>query len=162
MNTNTDNTSTRGRLEFVSANAKGTGSAIRMNVFPASGDAPGFVLASLARQDSVTGRSFNWTDTVDLRLDRSDLSQILQVLRGMQESVNDGRGLYHQGDRGCSLVFFNHQIEPHPGYRFSVDKVCQTGEQRKASYFFGQDEAFTLMLALERAMFYVCFGVPQV
>ena len=155
---------------YYRANAKGTGSAIKFELHPAHGDTAGSIFAVLAAQKSVASErggekvfaTFGWKESILLTLDRSDLSQILQVLRGMQESINGDKGLFHQGVRGKAVIRFTHQIEPRPGYMLSVWKTYQTGEVRKGYYFFDMSEAFTLMLAFERALLYVCFGIPEV
>lgn len=155
---------------YYRANAKGTGSAIRFELHPAHDDVQGSVFVTLAMQKTVgtvqgntrVFPTFDWKGAIVLKLDRSDLSQILQVLRGMQETINGDKGLFHQGVKGRAVIRFSHQIEPRPGYMLSVKKTFSTGEQRKGYYFFDTSEAFTLMLALERAMLYVCFGIPEV
>lgn len=155
---------------YYRANAKGTGSAIKFELHPAHEDTQGSIFVTLARQKTVgsgqgDGRvfpTFDWKEAILLKLDRSDLSQILQVLRGMQESINGDKGLFHQGVRGSASIRFTHQIEPRPGYMLSVRKTYTSGEQRTGYYFFDTSEAFTLMLALERALLYVCLGIPEV
>ena len=155
---------------YYKANAKGTGSAVKFELHPAHGDVQGSIFVTLAAQ-KTTGAvqggtrifpTFDWKEAILLKLDRSDLSQILQVLRGMQESVNGDKGIFHQGMRGKAVIRFAHQIEPRAGYMLSVWKSYLTGEQRKGYYFFDMSEAFTLMLAFERALLYVCFGIPEV
>lgn len=147
-------------------NAKGTGSAVKLELHPAHDDIQGSIFVTLAAQKSVGGGdafpTFEWKNSITLKLDRSDLSQILQVLRGMQESAMDGKGLFHRGPRGTASIKFQHQIEPRPGYMLSVWKNYASGQQQHGYYFFSVDEALPLMLSLERAMMYVCFGIPEV
>lgn len=155
---------------YYHANAKGTGSAIKFELHPAHDDTPGSIFVSLAMQKTVGTLqggtqifpTFDWKNRISLKLDRTDLSQILQVLRGMQESILDGKGLYHTSPTGNSIIKFAHQIDPRPGYMLSVWKKLPSGEQMNAYFIFDVNEAFTLMLALERAMMYVCFGIPEV
>lgn len=155
---------------YYRANAKGNGSAVKFELHPAHGDVQGSIFVTLAPQKTVGQLqggtrifpTFDWKEAIFLKLDRSDLSQILQVLRGMQETVNGEKGLFHQGMNGHAIIRFSHQIDPRPGYMLSVKKAYAGGQQRKGYYFFDMSEAFTLMLALERAMLYVCFGIPEV
>lgn len=155
---------------YYRANAKGTGSAVKFELHPAHDDTAGSIFVTLAAQKTIGSRqgeaqifpTFDWKRAITLKLDRSDLSHILQVLRGMKESINGEKGLFHVGARGRAVIRFTHQIEPRPGYMLSVWKTYGTGEQQKGYYFFDIDEAFTLMLALERALFFVCFGIPEV
>lgn len=155
---------------YYHANSKGTGSALKLELHPAHDDTPGSVFVRMAMQRTVASQqggvqmfpTFDWKNSVVLKLDRSDLSQILQVLRGMQESVMDGKGLFHRSSAGNTVIKFTHQIEPRPGYQLSVWRKPPTGEAVNVYYVFNMDEAFALMMALERAMLYVCFGIPEV
>jgi hypothetical protein len=155
---------------YYHANAKGTGSALKLELHPAHDDTPGSVFVRIAMQRTVASQqggvqmfpTFDWKNSIVMKLDRSDLSQILQVLRGMQESVMDGKGLFHRSSAGNTVIKFSHQIEPRPGYQLSVWRKPATGEAVNMFYVFNMDEAFALMMALERAMLYVCFGIPEV
>ena len=172
--TNTQTTARPGQfrpsLALFHASPKGTGGAIKMTLHPAHDDTPGSVFVRMAMQRTVASQqggvqmfpTFDWKNSVVLKLDRSDLSQILQVLRGMQESVMDGKGLFHRSSAGNTVIKFTHQIEPRPGYQLSVWRKPPTGEAVNVYYVFNMDEAFALMMALERAMLYVCFGIPEV
>lgn len=155
---------------YYRANLKGTGSALKLELHPAHDDVQGSVFVQLAAQRSIPSRqngvvvhaTFDWQNGICLKLDRTDLGLMLQVLRGMQESILDDKGLYHQSASGCTNIKFTHQIDPHPGYMLSVWKNKSDGTQQKGYYFFSPDEALSLMLALEQAMLYVCFGIPEV
>lgn len=155
---------------YYRANAKGTGSALKLELHPAHDDTQGSIFAILAAQRTVPSRqngttvnaTFDWQNGIYLKLDRTDLAQILQVLRGMHESVMEDKGLFHQSASGCTNIKFFHQIDPRPGYMLSVWKNKADGTQQKGYYFFSPDEALSLMLALEQAMLYVCFGIPEV
>lgn len=156
--------------------AKGNGSALRLELHPAHRDpsSPGTVAGSifltLANQMTVGGMqngassfaSFDWKGAIRVKLDRTDLSHILQVLRGMKENVLDGKGLFHRSATANTVIRFGHQIEPTPGYVLSVSRKTQTGEMTRGYYFFSIDEAFTLMLTIESSMMYICFGIPEV
>lgn len=173
--TNSPGTPFRRHIEdaYYHANLKGTGSAVRFSLHPAHDFTAGSVFVTLARQLTVAGRqpdgsmafaTFDWKNSISLKLDRSDLSQILQVLRGMQESIADGKGLFHVSPSGQASIRFEHRIEPKPSYVLSVlKKGTAPGSEPKNGYFiFDVDEAFVLMLSLEQAMLYVCFGIPEV
>ncbi len=155
---------------YYHANAKGTGSALKLELHPAHGDTAGSVFVKIANQmtvGSMQGGSpvfatFDWGKSITVKLDRTDLSQILQVLRGMQESIADGKGLFHRSASGNTIIRFSHQIDPRPGYMLSIWRKAATGEEASSFYVFDMNEAFTLMLALEQAILYVCFGIPEV
>ena len=97
-----------------------------------------------------------------LKLDASDLSQILQVMRGIQESIADGKGLFHRSVNATTVIKFEHRIEPRPGYAFDVWKKPHDGEQQHYYFTFDPSEAFFLMLALEQSAGVIAFGIPQV
>lgn len=156
---------------YYRANGKGTGSAVKISLHPAHDDVAGSVFATVAMQRSVGSMqggmpvypTFDWQNGICVKLDRADLSQILQVLRGMQESIQEGRGLFHRSNVGTTVIRFSHQIDPNPGYLLSLSrKGVNQVETTNAFYFFDMNEAFTLMLALERSILYVCFGIPEV
>lgn len=155
---------------YVHANMKGTGSACRFELHPAHGDTPGSVFVQLARQKTIGSRSgggqgfstFDWEKKIVIKLDRTDLAHILQVLRGMRESVNDGKGLFHRSARGSTVIKFSHLIDPRPGYFLAVSRKTVEGNLQSCSFLFDENEALTLMLSLEQSMVYVCFGIPAV
>lgn len=158
---------------YYHANLKGTGSAVRFALHPAHDYTAGSVFVTLARQLTVAGRlpdgtatfaTFDWKNGISLKLDRDDISQILQVLRGMQESIADGKGLFHVSATGQASIHFEHRIEPKPSYMLSVVKKGKdpASEQKNGYFIFDVNEAFVLMLSLEQALLYVCFGIPEV
>lgn len=155
---------------YIHPNMKGTGSACRLELHPAHDDTSGSIFLTLAAQKTLgsgqgSGRvlpTFDWENRLVVKLDRSDLSQILQVLRGMQESVRDGKGLFHRSARACTVIKFTHQIEPHPGYVLAVSRKSEDGKLTQCWFVFDVDEAFSLMLTLEQAMLYICLGIPLV
>lgn len=153
---------------YYHANPKGTGSAVRMELHPAriSPDGictPGCIFMSCAMQKSMYGSlpSFDWDNKIVVKLDRSDLSQIIQVFRGMRESINDGKGLLHRYVNSTTIIRLSHHIEPVHGYLLNVIKKSTEGDSQNGfGIVFTPDEALTLMLSLEQAMMYVCFGMP--
>lgn len=155
---------------YYRANAKGTGSAVRFELHPAHDDVSGSLFVEMALQQTIGSRengkvvfpTFDWKNRIIFKLDKTDLSQILQVFRGMRESVVDGKGLFHQSARGSTVIKFSHQIEPVPGYMLSVSKKLTGGDLQRGYYFFNPDEAFELSVAIESAMLYICFGIPVV
>ena len=91
-----------------------------------------------------------------------DLAQILQVLRGVQESLADGKGLFHRSSNASAVIKFEHRIEPVPGYLLDVSKKQLAGDLQRVSFFFRPAEAFACALMLEQALVYVAFGIPTV
>ena len=83
-------------------------------------------------------------------LGRDEISHLLLVLRGMEETVKDGRGVNVVG----GFVAFTHVIEPEPGYIMTV----KTSDGLANFIFKYEDaQAFSLLLYLESAFRLVCF-----
>lgn len=146
------------------ANPKNTGSAIRMSLFPAHEAVQGYILMELASHKTSDSAfpSWDWDHRLMVKLDASDLSHILCVLRGMEESVCEGEGLYHRSMYGSTIVKFSHHIDPVFGYRMVVSKRMAGEDLKTIEFFFTPKEAFALSLTLEQAMMFVVFGIPEV
>jgi len=156
---------------YYHANAKGTGSAIRFELHPAHDEVCGSIFMEIVRQKTVGSYAdgsrifptFDWANKIVVRLDKTDLSQMLQVFRGIQESIQDGKGIFHQTPGSNTIIRFCHQIEPRPGYLLQVSRKTRTaGEPETAWFNFTPCEALELSCAIEGAMVYVCFGLPMV
>ena len=160
----------RTRKVFYHPNGKGTGSALQLELHPAHEDTEGSVFLTLAPQRTIGMRTaddtvhptFDWRNAVCLKLDLMDLAQILQVLRGVQESLADGKGLFHRSANASAVIKFEHRIEPVPGYLLDISKKPLAGDLQRVSFFFRPAEAFACSLMLEQALVYVAFGIPTV
>ncbi len=161
----------RPKLAFYHPNAKGTGGALKLELHPAHDDTDGSIWASLANQLTLgEARAavpayprFDWENAVAVKLDFSDLTKMLQVLRGECESLEDGKGLCHRGIRGVAHIHLRHMTEPRAGYMFEVYRSGTPGaEDRSARVFLRPNEALGLTLAIEGAMSVICFGIPLV
>jgi len=160
----------RARKVFYHPNGKGTGSALQLELHPAHEDTEGSVFLTIAPQRSIGVRmdtdtvhpTFDWRNAICLKLNLMDLAQLLQVLRGVQESLADGKGLFHRSSNASAIIKFEHRIEPVPGYLLDVSKKPLAGELRHVSFFFRAAEAFACALMLEQALVYVAFGIPMV
>ena len=160
----------RARKVFYHPNGKGTGAALQLELHPAHEDIEGSVFLTLAPQKSIGMKTdtdtvhptFDWRTAICLKLGLMDLAQILQVLRGMQESLADGKGLFHRSVNATTVIKFEHRIEPRPGYAFDVWKKPHDGDQQHYYFTFDPSEAFFLMLALEQSAGVIAFGIPQV
>lgn len=162
MNTNENET----RTTICHPAPSGKGSAIRFTLHPAHGNVSGCVICEIAKQKtavSVTGETptfatFDWDNKITVKLCLSDLAQMLMVFRGYQESIADGKGLFHRTATANAVIKFSHVIEPRPGYLFSMSERPLNGELRDAWFVFRQEEAFWFSTALEGAMPRIVFG----
>jgi len=160
----------RPRLAYYHANSKGTGSALQIELHPAHGDTAGSLFVSIARQKTIGSRepggvimpSFDWKEKAVLKLDASDISQMLQVMRGIQENIAEGKGLFHRSVNAITVIKFEHRIEPRPVYALDVWKKPHNGESLHYYFSFDPSEAFFLMLAIEQSAGVIAFGIPQV
>ena len=156
------------RTTICHANARGTGSAIRFELHPTRGRTAGHVFIELARQrtvasaqgETLTFATFDWENKICCKMGLGDLAQMLMVFRGMQESAQNGKGLFHRSAKANTVIKFYHQIEPNPGYMFSVSCKPFDGELRDAFFVFRPEEAVWFSTALEAVMGVLVFGVP--
>ena len=131
------------RTTICHASASGKGSAIRFELHPARGRVAGHIFIEVARQKTVasmqgevpTFATFDWENKICCKMGLGDLAQMMMVFRGMQESIQDGKGLF------ASCKPFD-------------------GELRDAFFVFRPEEAVWFSTALEAAMSVLVFGVP--
>ena len=169
MQTN-DAESFRPRLSYYHPNGRGTGGAVQFELHPAHGNTDGSIFAVFARQKTVGSQDegrrtfprFDWANRICVKLDMSDLLQMLQVFRGMQESIADGKGLFHRNARSSTIIKLEHRIEPQPGYLFEASRRAQEGEPTRIGVVFTVTEALGLSLAIEQSMDVIAFGFPMV
>ena len=151
-------------------NGKGTGSALRLELYPAHDQTSGSIYATLAPQKTVGARTaeevtyptFDWEKTITIKLDIMDLAQILQVLRGCTESLADGKGLFHRSLTANAVIKFEHRIEPVPCYLLEVSRKPVVGDVERIWFMLRTTEAFALSEAISHALVYLAFGIPMV
>lgn len=160
----------RPKLAFYHPNGKGTGCAVNMTLHPAHDDVAGSIMLSVANQNVIGDRRgpkptfarFDWENSIKVKLDFSDLCKILQVLRGECESIDDGRGLYHQSVKATTRIAFRHLTEPVHGYAMEFYRVPVGGENETRAYvLFNASEALGLCEAISGAMCFIGFGIPM-
>jgi hypothetical protein len=135
----------RPRKTFYHPNAKGTGTALRLELHPAHEETEGSIFATLASQRSVTERtadggvsfaSFDWTNAICLKLDLMDLAQMLDVFHGLRESAGEGKGLFHRSANATAVIRLEHNLEPVEGYLLDVSKKKTGEEAARRLHFF--------------------------
>ena len=139
----------------------GKGSAISISMFRAVGGVAGHALVEMARQKPVCGETavFDWGNSITAKLCADDLAQVLMVFCGMQESIDDGKGIYHRTTTANTCIRFCHMIEPVPHYALSVRWHPHGGEADEMHFSFRPSEAVWLSAALEAAMGAIVFGI---
>lgn len=157
-------------LAFYHPNPKGTGSAIKFELKPAQADSEGAIMVTGVNQLTIgdmRGRTpiyprFNWDDRIVVKLGFSDLSKILQVLRGEYEALNDGQGICHTS-MGCNTrINLMHTTDIDSEYVFEMDRCWnQKDEERSFRIAFRAHEAVGVEAAITGAMVFVSFGIPK-
>lgn len=164
-------TANRPRLSFYHPNGRGTGGAVQFELHPAHDQIDGSIFATFARQKTCGTRengittypSFDWENRICVKLDLSDLIQMLQTFRGYQESIADGKGLFHRTTTANMIIKLEHRIEPCPGYVFEVTRrEIGAEDTQRAVIMLTVNEAFMLSLAIEQSIGVLAFGIPTV
>lgn len=163
----------RPRLSFYHANGKGSGSAVRFEVVPASGDRDGVVFLTLAPQKSVATGSveqgnrqyatFDWQNRITVKLNFSDLCQLLSVFKGQAATIADGKGLYHDSRNTTTLINLTRQSEPYTGLALEVSRrgKAESEQALRVRIVFNNTEAFGLGTVLEQILSLLAFGIPN-
>ncbi len=72
--------------------------------------------------DSDGNASFGWKDTtlkVIMKLEPTDIGELLLVLTGQKEKVGSGKGLYHENTKGNTILQFERKGDTGYAYRLS-------------------------------------------
>ncbi len=163
----------RPRLSLYHANAKGSGSAARFELVPATGDRDGAIYLTLAQQKSVAsaagedGRAqyatFDWQNRVTVKLNFSDICQMLLVFRGVADAVADGKGLYHSSGSMTTIINLTRQSEPYAGVALEVSRRSKSEPDAavRVRIVLKEAEAFGVGTVLEQSLALIAFGVPK-
>lgn len=158
----------RPKLTLYHANAKGTGGAVAFELIPARARADGAIMLTAANQMTIGNRQgpnptyprFDWKQKIVVKLDFADLSRMLQVFRGECESLEEGRGLYHETAEFSTRIVLKHQIDPSPGYSLDLCRKRRSGEEVRTHIFLTTCEGVGLAESIAGSMTFVSFGVP--
>ncbi len=158
------------RATICHPNARGTGSAVRLALYPAHERTAGHIMLELARQKTTASANgatpvfatFDWENPIVAKLGLSELSQMIMVFRGMQESIEDGKGIFHRSATANSIIKFSHMIEPRPCYALEISRKPFDGELESVTFAIRPEEAVWLCAAIEASMGILVFGVPSV
>lgn len=160
----------RPKFSLYHANLKCTGCAVKMELHPATGEKDGFIMASLANQLTVgnmrgerpTYSTFDWNNAIHVKLDFSDLTKMLEVFRGITESICDGKGLFHTSQSGTTKIALKHCVGVESGYSLDVYRSKGGSDASSSAHItLTSNEAYGLALAIEDSLGAICFGVPS-
>ncbi len=160
----------RPSLALYHASAKGTGAAIKMSLHPAHDDISGCIMLTIANQMTIGNRcspnptypTFDWDNSICVKLDFDDLTNMLQVFRGECETIADGKGLFHSTAQFTTSINLRHMVDPISGYslelfRNSRDKRTES----HARFVMSPSEALGVSLAIENSFSIISFGIPM-
>ena len=151
-------------FQFYHPNPKGNGSAVGFRLFPATLRSGGYVQMELAKQQTVGDverkvfPTFNWKERIIVRLNPTEVAEIVRCLRGIVESIHDGAGFAHRSDGGESKITLVHVVEPRPCYQLKVMHETLAGVDREVAFYLYPAEAQALEMALSSNMGLLCFG----
>lgn len=153
-------------------NGKGTGCALRMNLHPAHDRRDGCIMLELANQRTIGDRraaipkfpTFDWENRLVVKLGFSDLCKMLQVFRKENETLEEGKGLFHRSARYATRIVLRHLTEPIQGYSLEIyrNSADKSDADRSARMILNPWEALGIALAIEDSIGVICFGIPKV
>jgi hypothetical protein len=124
------------RLTFYHPNGQGTGAAAQFDLkLEGGGDHRGGCLfMSMARQASKAGTdngartpaTFDWTKRATVKLDFSDLCEMLVALEGRAPQAGGDKGLYHQSAQGSTIITLRRREEG--GFLLGLSRKDSAGE----------------------------------
>lgn len=157
-------------LALYHPNSKGTGCALQFDLRPATAEREGCLFAAFANQKSVAAGSradsnrqaatFNWAEKITVKLNFSDVSQLLLVLCGKAPSLADGKGLFHDSGETTTVIQMAHQTEPVRGTSFEVSKKRRNSSSpaQRARILLTDAETFGLARLLDATLYPLAFG----
>lgn len=144
-------------LIFKHPNAKHNGTAASFSLTRAMHGLSGYIELYLSQQKYSSPDEFNWDEACRIKLSPMDVSGILEVLRGYNESLS-GKGFYYVHETRKALFQFSHQLEPIPGYRMDVTESVFDSEPRRLAFTFSMREAILLQEVFSAALIQMTFG----
>lgn len=79
--------------------------------------------------DATCGAQMSdWEDAATWTCGFREIGEILSVLHGIQESINRGNGIFHRRE---GVLQVSHEIEPRPGFRFTILSSASGAEVRR-------------------------------
>lgn len=158
------------RLVFYHPNAKGSGCAVQFDLRPATSDREGCLFAAFAVQKSVAGgarpdaprqaATFAWGEKITVKLNFSDVCQLLMVLEGRVPSACDGKGLFHDAGETSTVIHLSRVAEPVPGFAFEVSKKRKNSADapQRARILFTEPESLGLARLFASLLLPLAFG----
>ena len=144
------------------SNRKGTGTALKMELLPATDKETGSLILTFARQkksdgDVIPARPFfDWNDARSIWLETLEVAKVLEVFAGETESIDDGKGLLDSAHKQALIL--RHVVEPVQGYELALKKIDGEGNVELRVIMLTQTEGRMLYDILQGSMSILAFG----
>lgn len=153
-------------LAIYHAKADKSGSALRILLYNAScacnDDCTGHYELELAPQCDKGKHlfpRFDWDARIEVDIRALDAAEIIGVLRGYEESLGDGKGIFFVTSDERIVLRLRHVIEPNPGYKLELTRIDANGvlEDQTLRIFLSPTEASAILMAMESTFGKLCF-----
>ena len=170
MNNENNITTAGAALAFYHPNAKGTGSAIRFTVEPATAQREGAVRMAVAKQATIASydepssrATFDWAGACTVRFSVVETAEMLMVFGGQVSLLtHNGRdGFYHNDPDSTTSVTLQRSEDPNrSGFFFGVGVTpkADPNARQYRTFCFWPSEAFALRAALLAKFGELAFG----
>lgn len=124
-------------------NARKTGALLE--VLPSTGCAIGIKLYPQRMSDVIS-----YDEPITTTLFYEDMALMLMVLQGCEESILNGKGIYHQYAHHAVRILFRHVIEPVAGYVLEIIDTKNDGSEcRRAKIMLQTQDALALSYGIQ-------------
>jgi hypothetical protein len=156
------------KLAFYHPNSAGNGVAMQLEprINRKEDDRYNCFFLELAAQKTAATRNgekkapatFDWEHKLTVKLDFTDICEILTVLEGRVEKAGGQRnGLYHQNGASCTLITFQKNTEK-GGYLVGLSKKGQQdGQAIRLHICLSESEAIGLRCIFQTSLFFLTF-----
>ncbi len=156
------------RLTFYHPTGAGNGVALQIDprVNRREGDRYNCFFFEMAAQKATSDRegekrgfaSFDWENKLTVKMDFSDMCELLLVLEGKQERVGGQKnGLYHDTEKANTVISFG-RIPEKSGYSFGLSrKDKESGQLTRLSIGLSEAEAIGLRSIIQVGLFFITF-----
>lgn len=132
-------------------NAKSTGTRLIVTITPATCEEAGCLTLRLQKQ--VADHSWDENSETIIDLNQIDIAKFVAVMRGYNESIDDGKGIWYRTDKSYCRACFRHTIEHTPGYTLTIDNG-----NGPVSIYLSEYEAIALCEVMQVTLYHVVFG----
>lgn len=130
---------------------KHTGSRLIVSITPAADEKEGCLTLRLQKQ--VSDYIWDIDNEAVIDLNQIDIAKFIAVMRGYEESIDDGKGIWYRTDESYCHAYFRHKIEPTPGYTLTIDNG-----KGPVSIHLNIYEAISLCEVMQVALYHIVFG----